>query len=213
MNAQIVALFSFIIYLAFFGWLGYKRGVTRELIVFLTALLGWLILQQRGDTVVSMANLVGAGIEFTLAGGFSGSEEEAFAAIINAERLVPADSETIFLYLLWVIAVVIVYAGTTWLVSKSKSNGWAVLLGVLNAFFFAIVFVPGMAALFAQDGTLAQPENQFDLVGMLGRGLELVRDGIVAMWGLIAPLGSMGILVVVTGILVLAALSIRGARA
>lgn len=45
---------------------------------------------------------------------------------------------------------------------------------------------------------------------MMGRGVSLLWDVIVAFWGLIAPLGSVGILILLTGILVIAAMSIRG---
>lgn len=211
MNGQIAVLLSFVVYLAFFGWLGWRRGVTRELIVFLAALFGWLALQQRGEIVVNMANLMAAGFDFARAGGFNGSEEEAFAALASAPNLVSSDGQTAFLYVVWVAGVILIYLGTNWVVSdeKSRSNGWSILLGMLNGLFFAIIFLPGMFALFSSEGSVPESEGGIDLLGMLGKGLQLVWDGIVAAWNLLTPLGPTGILLLVTGILVLAAISIR----
>lgn len=212
MNGQLAVLISFVVYLGFFAWLGWRRGVTRELIVFLSAALGWFALQQRGDTVVNIANLMGAGLDFARAGGFSGSEEEAFQALVNAPNLVPADSQTAFLYMLWVVIVILIYLGTTWIVpdNKSKSNGWSLLLGMANGLFFAIIFLPGMAALLSPEESVAETQESLELLGMLGRGLEIVWDGVVAGWDLITPMGPTGVLILVTAILVLAAFSIRG---
>ena len=211
MDGQVAVLVSFLIYLGFFGWLGWRRGVTRELIVFLAALLGWLVLQQRGEIVVNIANLMGAGLDFAQAGGFDGSEEEAFAALVNAPNLVPADSQTAFIYLIWVVGVIVVYLGTTWIIpdDKSKSNGWSILLGMLNGLFFAIIFLPGMAALFSSSDSAPETQESMDLLGMLGQGLQLLWDGVVAVWNIITPLGPTGVLLLVTGVLVLAAVSIR----
>jgi succinate dehydrogenase hydrophobic anchor subunit len=211
MNGQVAILLSFVVYLTFFGWLGWRRGVTRELIVFLAALLGWLALQQRGETIVNMANLMAAGLDFARAGGFSGSQEEAFAALASAPSLVTSDTQNVFLYVIWVAGVILIYLGTNWIIAdyKSRSNGWSILLGMLNGLFFAIIFLPGMFALFSAEGTVPESEEGVDLLGMLGKGLQLVWDGIVAAWNLITPFGPTGVLVLVTGVLVVAALSIR----
>ena len=207
MNAGNVALLSFILYLSFFGWLGYRRGVTRELTVLIAALLGWFFVEQKGTALVSMANLGGAGIQFMFAGGFSGSEEQAVQAILAADKLIPAAQQARFLYLAWVIGVVLVYLGTNWLIpsSSSQSNGWAILLGVINALLFAIIVMPGLAALFGTSGDISAGPGQWDLLALLGKGLELVWDGIGAIWAMINPLGPIALVVIMTGILVYAA--------
>lgn len=212
MIGEVAILISLLIYLSFFGWLGWRRGFTRELTVAIIALVSWLLLQQRGDVVVAIANLGGAGARFALDGGFTGSSEEAFAALAAAPELVSADSQQAFLYVVWVVIFVLAYLLTGWLVpdKKSEKNGWASVLGILNGFFFAMVFLPSLAALFSADETATALDTDLNLVGMLSRGAQLLWDIVVAFWNLLAPLGSIGILIVLTAILVIAALSIRG---
>lgn len=214
MNAVNVALLSFILYLSFFAWLGYRRGVTRELTVLIAALLGWFLIEQKGTALVSIANLSGAGIQFMFAGGFNGSEEQAVQAILSADKLVPAAQQARFLYLAWVMGVVLVYLGTNWLIpsSSSQSNGWAILLGALNALLFAIIVMPGLAALFGWSGDISAGQSKWDLLALLGRGLELLWDGVSAVWAMINPLGPMALVVIMTGILVYAAFRATGKK-
>src|SRR5687767_11630809 len=102
MTTQAAIIISFIIYVVFFGWLGWRRGARREITVFLIALVAWIVLQQEADTVVNVANLGGAAVTFATSGGFSGSQEDAFAAISSAPALVGDDVRTPFLFVLWV---------------------------------------------------------------------------------------------------------------
>ena len=212
MIGEVATLTSLLIYLTFFGWLGWRRGFARELTVAIIALISWLLLQQRGEVFVAMANLAGAGLRFALDGGFTGSSEEAFAALAAAPELVPADGQEAFLYVVWVVIFILAYLLTGWLIAdkKSERNGWASVLGVLNGFFFAMVFLPSLAALFSEDEADATLDTGLNLLAILGRGVQLLWDLVVAFWGLLTPLGSIGVLIVLTAILVIAALSIRG---
>lgn len=212
MIGEVATLTSLLIYLTFFGWLGWRRGFARELTVAIIALISWLLLQQRGEIFVAMANLAGAGLRFALDGGFTGSSEEAFAALAAAPKLVPADGQEAFLYVVWVVIFILAYLLTGWLITdkKSERNGWASVLGVLNGFFFAMVFLPSLAALFSEDEADATLDTGLNLLAILGRGVQLLWDLVVAFWGLLTPLGSIGVLIVLTAILVIAALSIRG---
>ena len=216
MTGQVAILISLLIYLTIFGWLGWRRGFARELTVAIVAVIGLLVLQQRGDILVSMANLMAAGLQFAREGGFTGNAEEAFSALANAPQWVTAETQEAFLYVVWVAAFIIAYLLTSWAIpdKKSEKNGWAIILGVLNGFFFAMVFLPSLGALFSPEDSETELNASMDLVSMLGRGVQLLWDAVVAIWGLIAPLGSVGILILLTGILVIAAMSIRsGAKA
>ena len=149
-NAESVAQLSFILYLAFFGWLGYRRGLLRESIVAITAVLSYIVLPERGAIVITFANLTSAAVDFATAGGFTGSEEEAIKALMSADKLVTPATQDRFLYLVWVGIVVATFLITMLWVPKGdeSNNGWAILVGMLNAFFFAIIAIPGLAALF-----------------------------------------------------------------
>lgn len=213
MTTQGAIIVSFIIYLVFFGWLGWRRGARREITVFVIALIAWIILQQEADTVVNVANLGGAAVTFATSGGFTGSQQDAFAAIGSAPALVSDDSRTPFLFVLWVAIFVGAYALSNVMIEdrQSQRNGWAILFGLLNGLFFTVAFGPSLIALFAPDGDFrVVDENGLNLSGLLGSGLELIWDGITSLWGIVASLGNLGLLILLTLILVLAASTIRG---
>jgi hypothetical protein len=213
MTSQAAIIISFIIYLFFFGWLGWRRGARREITVFLIALIAWLLLQQEGDMIVNIANLGGAAVTFAQAGGFTGSQQDAFTAIGSAPALVNADTRTSFLFVVWVALFVGSYALTNVMIEDKKSlrNGWAILFGVLNGLFFAVAFGPSLVALFAPGGEFTVVDEEgLNLSGLLSGGLQLIWDGISSLWGVILSAGSLGLVLLLTLILVLAATTIRG---
>ena len=212
MSGEAVRVFSFIIFLTFFGWLGWRRGARREIIVFILALVGWLLIQEVGDVFVNIANLGAAAFTFASAGGFSGSQEEAFAALSDAPNLVTDDNRQAYLYLLWLALFVVTYIMTNYYVEDKRSprDGWAALFGVLNGLFFALAFVPSITAIIAPEGALEATSNEVSFFELLGNGLRLLWGGISGLWGVLENLGSLGLLIMLTLFLVLAASTIRG---
>ena len=212
MTGQAAIIVSFLIYIAFFGWLGFRRGVRRELTVFGVALASWLVLQERSEIVVTFANLFGAAFSFATSGGFTGSTDDAFAALANAPELVSADAQTSFLFIVWVVLFVVTYAVTNFAIQDKNSprNGWAILFGVLNGLFFGVVFVPSLQALFAPDGTLPNLGADLNLLELIAAGVALLWNGVSSVWTLVESAGSLGLIVILTLLLVLAATSIKG---
>ena len=217
MTSQAAIIISFIIYLVFFGWLGWRRGARREIKVFLIALISWLLLQQEGDTIVSIANLGGAAVSFATAGGFTGgNQEDAFAAIGSAPALVNDDVRVSFLFVVWVALFVSSYVLTNTMIDDKRSlrNGWAILFGILNGLFFAVAFGPSLVALFAPNGEFTVVDDDgLNLSGLLGGGAQLIWDGISSLWGVVTSAGNLGLVVLLTLLLVLAATTIRGGGA
>ncbi len=214
MTGDAVIVLSFIVYLAFFGWLGWRRGARREIIVFIVALAGWLLMQEQGDILVNIANLGAAALAFARAGGFNGNTEEALAAISDAERIVTDSTREPYLFTIWLVLFVLAYILTNMVVQDkdSKRNGWAILFGIFNGIFFAPAFLPSLVTMFVPEETagLASTDMQFDLGTLLSGGARLLWDGIAGMWALLDSMGSLGLLILLTLLLVLAATSIRG---
>jgi hypothetical protein len=213
MTAQASVLVSFVIYVVFFGWLGWQRGMRREIVVFLIALIAWLLLQQEGDTVVRIANLGGAALAFAQGGGFSGDSTDALATLGSATPLINEEGQQPFLFVIWVALFVGAYALSNVMVEDKKSprNGWAILLGILNGFFFAVAFGPSLLTLFTEDGQTTLTSGQgIELLPLLRSGLELVGSGISSLWALISSAGNLGLVVMLTLLLVLAAGTIKG---
>jgi hypothetical protein len=211
--SEVAIIISFVIYMVFFGWLGWRRGARREITVFLIALVAWLLLQQEGDTIVSIANLGGAAVTFAREGGFTGNQQDAFSAITNAPALVNDDGRTSFLFVLWIALFVGSYALSNMMIEdkNSQRNGWAILFGVLNGLFFAVAFGPSLVALYAPDGEFTVVDDDgLNLSGLLSGGLQMVWDGISSLWGVVTSAGNLGLVLLLTLLLVLAATTIRG---
>lgn len=213
MTSQAAIIISFLIYLVFFGWLGWRRGARREVTVFLIALIAWLLLQQEGDMVVNIANLGGAAVTFATEGGFTGSQQDALAAIGSAPALVSDEARTPFLFVVWVALFVGAYALSNVMIDDKKSlrNGWAILFGILNGLFFAVAFGPSLVALFAPEGEFTVVDDEgLNLSGLLRGGLELLWGGISSLWSVVDSAGNLGLVILLTLFLVLAATTIRG---
>jgi len=210
---EFAIIVSFIIYLVFFGWLGWRRGARREITVFLIALIAWLLLQQEGGAVVNMANLSGAAVTFAQSGGFTGNVQQAFTAIQSAPHLVKDEARVSFLFILWVIIFVATYAFSNVMIEDKQShrNGWAILFGLLNGLFFAVAFGPSLVALLSPNGQFTVVDDKgLKLSELFTGGLQMIWDGISNLWGLVISGGSLALVVILTAFLVLAASTIRG---
>ena len=214
---EFAIIISFIIYLVFFGWLGWRRGARREITVFLIALVAWLLLQQEGEAVVNIANLGGAAVTFAQTGGFTGDQDAAFAAISTAPALVNNDVRVSFLFVVWTAIFVASYAlSNVWITDKqSQSNGWAILFGLLNGAFFAVAFGPSLVALLSPEGQFTVVDDNGLQIGELVKGgWDMIWGGITNLWGIILSGGSLALLILLTALLVLVATTIRtGAKA
>jgi hypothetical protein len=127
--------------------------------------------------------------------------------------LVNDDARISFLFVVWVALFVGTYALSNVMIEDKNSvrNGWAILFGILNGLFFAVAFGPSLVALFAPDGEFTVVDDEgLNISGLLGGGLQLIWDGISSLWGIVAAAGSLGLVILLTLILVLAATTIRG---
>jgi hypothetical protein len=218
MNGQLEVLITFLLYIAFFGWVGYLRGTLSEGIVFAVALLSWLVLQEEGDIFVRLVNLGSKGVAFVQAGGLGENPDQAFGAIGSAPPWVTAESRGGFLFLLWAFLLFLAYivSSPRVLGKKSRSDGWAIILGILNGLLYATILLPRLVILLqpadvadaAADGAAGSISGFLDV---LGGGFELLRSSISGLWDIFAPAQqSLILLILLTLFLLLAANSLRG---
>lgn len=217
MSGQLEVLITFLLYIAFFGWVGYLRGTLSEGIVFGVALTAWLVLQEQGDIFVRIVNLGSKGVAFVRAGGLGENPDAAFGAVSSASPWVTADSRGGFLFLLWAFLLFLAYiiSGPKFLGKKSKGDGWAVILGILNGLLYATILLPRLVTLLqpaevaeAADGATGSIEGFF---GVLSGGFALLRDSLGGLWEIFAPSQqSLILLILLTLFLLLVASSLRG---
>ena len=125
---------------------------------------------------------------FAQAGGFTGSQQDALAAIGSAPALVSDDARTSFIFVVWVGLFVASYALSNVMIDDKKSlrNGWAILFGVLNGLFFAVAFGPSLVALFAPDGEFTVVDDDgLNISGLVTGGLQMIWEGISSLWGVV----------------------------
>lgn len=214
MTEQLEILITVILYTLFFAWIGYQRGSLREAIVAITATLGWIVIQQGGDLLVRIVNLGSKFLAFVRAGGLGADPDSAFPALSNAAPWVTADQRDEFLFIVWVMLLVFAYilSNIKPLAKSSKSDAWAILLGVYNGLLFAAILLPKLATIVRPaDAIAGEPGGIRNVFDVLGGGLTLLRDNVGGLWGLFDPgQRSLVLLVLLTIFLLLAASTIRG---
>lgn len=190
---QLQVAIAFLLYLFVFGWIGWRRGMNRELIVFGTSLITLIIVRMRGDTLVAIANLGWRLFNMILAGGLgdSGSTDTSSTGdlITQCSDTVTTCSAPGYLFLFWVTMVILAYLFGTLYVKNSPSNGWAILVGIANGFLYASVVLPRLLALINPDAVnLDEPIILEAFVGLVGTAWASITGVIGNVWN---ALGSM----------------------
>jgi hypothetical protein len=215
MTTRLEVLITFLLYLVFFAWIGWRRGWRAELNVFATAFLAWLALQREGDIFVRLANLGGKMIAFVRAGGLGANPDPAFVAVREAPLWVTEESRPGYLFLVWVLIVLIAYivsSSVQFRTRKSeRTEGWAVLLGMANGLLFAATFLPRLVALVAPEGAdFSQLAQRVNLIGILTSSVRLLMENLALIWATLRPQSSIILLILLTLFLVLVATTLKG---
>ena len=211
MTIESQALLAILLYLSFFAWIGWRRGLASELVVFFTAVFGWVILQERGSIVVRLTNMVAG-----LAGVFAAEITGAEAAPAAEGDLVAAGTESGFLFLVWIVLVIFAYlvSSRPFFTKDRRHNGWAALVGVLNGYFFLAVLLPLLNALYDAGGGQISEAPLRGFVGLIVTTLNYLVDVFRRFWAWVSPINPVVLLFVLTLLLALIAMSLRrGARA
>lgn len=199
-TANLAAIVALLIYLAFFGVMGYRRGTQRELIVFAVALSMSFLLQRFSEAVVTIFDRFGKGVAFIM--GQPIPEQSGLGA------WAAANTPTL-LTLIWLGAVVATYILTNNLVRKSKKDGWAAILGVLNGLVFASIFAPLLTALILPGVPIQGPVVQLPVISFVGNIWQQISNLAARAWVVLQPVATNVFFVGVTLLILLAALTLR----
>jgi hypothetical protein len=218
-SISVQMMISFIVFLIFFGWVGLRRGAKRELIVLIVSVTTWLLLQERGDLLVSITNLGGKLLTTIASGGLSA--DGTVTAGGDIQPWITDANRNGFLFFVWVIIVLITYLLTNKFIKDkdSKSDGWAILWGIANGLFFASIFLPRLILLFAPTQTSPQQasqqlaeEGRGSIISFLNTGFQMISDAISSFWAGLGGLQPYVLLGLLTLFLILVYSSIRGAK-
>lgn len=147
---------------------------------------------------------------FVRAGGLGSNPDEAFTALGSAAPWVTTEQRDEFLFIVWVLILILAYVISNQkpFAKGSKSDAWAVLLGIVNGLLYAAILLPRSATLVQTptdgEGSIS---NLFDV---LGRALELLRGSLGNVWDAFQPgQRSLLLLVLLTIFLLLAASTLK----
>ncbi len=198
---QLQVAIAFLLYMFVFGWIGWRRGMNRELIVLITSVVTLIIVRLQGDTLVKIANLGWQLFNMILSGGLSdsgGTDTASTTSTASTTPLITTCSDTVttcnapgYLFLFWVSVVIFAYVIGTVYVKSSPSNGWAVLIGIANGFVYASVVLPRLFALINPSAVdLGEPiilDSLMDLIRAAWTSISGVISGLWASVGSLQP--------------------------
>ncbi len=214
MTQDTQVLLAIMLYLAFFAWIGWRRGLRSELTVFIVALLSWVLLQERGTIFVRLTNMMvkfGALLGTSLA---SGTVDEG--NLNNSGDFVATGGEESFLFLVWIIILFLVYFITSrpGFAAKSKSSAWSAIVGSLNGFLFLAVMLPKFSQLYIASGGEYSEAPLRTFLSLITQFITYLIDVVRNFWQWLQPLSPLTVLIVITVVLGLAAYTLRsGAKA
>ncbi|MCB0113424.1 MAG: hypothetical protein R2873_22985 [Caldilineaceae bacterium] len=182
-SLQIVAVL--ILYLVLFGWVGYRRGTVREMVVAIVSIGGYFVLQRYGNIVVTIFNLGFKFLAFARGGGLSGDNPDAILLIRDAEDVITEAGRDTLLFLLWVGLLLLTYFITGKVVkgAKNKSDGTAIALGLLNGIFYFSIFLPMLSSIFLNQLGVAAAVPADGATFVLRSALEVINEGLGSLWG------------------------------
>ncbi len=215
MSDQIQVFIALLLYLAFFAWCGYQRGTMKEFVTFLVAAGGYFGLLRYQGPIIKVINLFGKFIAFARAGGLTSDDPNAILQLRDAPNIVqPEDAGTI-IFLIWAILLILAYVGTGLAVprERSKPGGLAVLMGVINGIFYLLVFLPRLIALVLPDAEISQELAQAGFRKVISTTSELIGQNFQELWSALEPQRSLIFLLLITGLVVLAATTLNSAKA
>ena len=199
-TSNVAAIVALLIYLTFFGVMGYRRGWQRELMVLLAALGTSFLLQQFSSVVVLMFDRFGKGLAFLTGRPIPEQSSLGAWAAANTPTL---------LILIWLGVMVFTYFVTNRYVRKSKKDGWAAIIGVLNGLVFASVFAPLLTSLIFPNTTIQGPIVQLPVLGFLTNIWQQLGNLAARLWVIIQPVATGVFFLTVTLLILLAALTLR----
>lgn len=215
MSASIQIVIALILYMILFGWIGYRRGTLRELLVFIASVGGYFALQRYQRVVVALFNLGWKFLAFARAGGLSGNDD-AFDALRTTPNLIGPDEAPTVVFLVWATVLLLTYVLTELFVpsQRSRRDFIATLLGLANGLFYIGIFLPLLGSLVAPG--LTRPTEAIQTQNpawVLRTAFRVLSENLGAFWGVFESQRSIIVAAVLTLILVAAATTLRSSKA
>lgn len=145
-------LISLLIYFAFFGMIGARRGWKKELLVLVGAFGSYLLLLQ---TQTRIAFLINTGGNYALA-GFP-SDQEGLLRVFQAQPIISPENRATFIFLVWAVFLFLLYniGDRVFKKDPGRSASLGFLAGIGNGILYLSMIATRLFAIFDGDLDLA----------------------------------------------------------
>ena len=189
---------AFVLYVLLFGWIGFRRGLFRELSVLIVSIGGFFLLQQNQGLALDVVRQalgvllgvisVGAKLLASLrAGGAAGGSEPVYT-LGPSDWLSDADQPTVS-FLVWSGLLLFTYILTNKAISdrQSSSGILAALLGIGNGLFYIPTFAPRLMAFIPEVGVASVSSPGTGMEGLLRSVTDMMQSNFGMIWEALGP--------------------------
>ena len=189
---------AFVLYVLLFGWIGFRRGLFRELSVLIVSIGGFFLLQQNQGLALDVVRQalgvllgvisVGAKLLASLrAGGAAGGSEPVYT-LGPSDWLSDADQPTVS-FLVWSGLLLFTYILTNKAISdrQSSSGLLAALLGIGNGLFYIPTFAPRLIAFIPEVGVASVSSPGTGMEGLLRSVTDMMQSNFGMIWEALGP--------------------------
>ena len=189
---------AFVLYVLLFGWIGFRRGLFRELSVLTVSIGGFFLLQQNQglalDIVRQLLGIIfgvisiGAKLLASLRAGGAGGDSEPVYTLGPSEWLSEADQPTVS-FLVWSGLLLLTYILTNKAISDSQSSSGllAAIIGMGNGLFYIPTFAPRLIAFIPEVGVASVSTPGTGVQGFLRSVTDMMESNFDTIWEALGP--------------------------
>ena len=189
---------AFVLYVLLFGWIGFRRGLFRELSVLIVSIGGFFLLQQNQGLALDVVRQalgvllgvisVGAKLLASLRAGGAAEGSEPVYTLGPSDWLSDADQPTVS-FLVWSGLLLFTYILTNKAISdrQSSSGILAALLGIGNGLFYIPTFAPRLMAFIPEVGVASVSSPGTGMEGLLRSVTDMMQSNFGMIWEALGP--------------------------
>jgi multisubunit Na+/H+ antiporter MnhE subunit len=189
---------AFVLYVLLFGWIGFRRGLFRELSVLIVSIGGFFLLQQNQGLALDIVRQVlgiifgvisiGAKLLASLRAGGAGGDSEPVYTLGPSEWLSEADQPTVS-FLVWSGLLLLTYILTNKAISDSQSSSGllAAIIGMGNGLFYIPTFAPRLIAFIPEVGVASVSTPGTGVQGFLRSVTDMMESNFDTIWEALGP--------------------------
>ncbi len=189
---------AFVLYVLLFGWIGFRRGLFRELSVLIVSIGGFFLLQQNQGLALDVVRQalgvllvvisVGAKLLASLRAGGAAGDSEPVYTLGPSDWLSDADQPTVS-FLVWSGLLLFTYILTNKAISdrQSSSGLLAALLGIGNGLFYIPTFAPRLIAFIPEVGVASVSSPGTGMEGLLRSVTDMMQTNFGMIWEALGP--------------------------